>query len=76
MLPLLDPRARADAVLIVDLLQGIRAKALDLVAAADDLLARLDREPPAGWVPGEQGNVTFVPQRDGHERRRKRSKTE
>ena len=55
MLPLRDPRARADQVLIVDLLKGIRTKALDQVAAADDLLARIDREPPTGWVPGEQG---------------------
>jgi len=38
MLPLLDPRARADQVLIVDLLKGIRTKALDLVAAIDDLV--------------------------------------
>ena len=57
MLPLRDPRARADQVLIVDLLKGIRTKAIDLVAAADDLLARIEREPPTGWVPGETDGV-------------------
>ena len=54
MLPSLDPRVRADQALIVDLLKGIRTKAIDLVAAADDLLDRIEREPPAGWVPGER----------------------
>lgn len=62
MLPLLDPRARADAVLIVDLLKAIRDRAIDLVAAIDDLVARIDRAPPAGWVPGEtDGVVTKAP---------------
>jgi hypothetical protein len=57
MLPLRDPRARADQVLIVDLLKGIRTRAIDLVAAIDDLVERIDREPPAGWVPGESNGL-------------------
>lgn len=57
MLPLLDPRARADTVLIVDLLNGIRTRALDLVAAIDDLVGRIDHEPPVGYLPGETDGV-------------------
>jgi len=52
-LPPLDPRARADLVLIRALVKGLRSQAIDLVAAADDLLARLVPDPPAGWLPGE-----------------------
>lgn len=57
MLPPLDPRARADLVLIRDLVKSMRTRALDLVAAADDLLERITLEPPAGHLPGEQPEV-------------------
>jgi hypothetical protein len=60
MIPLLDPRARVDLFLLVDLLKGIRTRAInqsvasaDLVAVIDDLVARIDQGPPAGFLPGE-----------------------